>query len=439
MKTTKKLFMLMLVGVLAVVSFVPSTFSWYNHNQSEEGNKLQYTGDVPVSIKSAANTIKMTTVESDANGNAGTTAVNAINIPADSTGQAMKYYKTTFENTGSNDVYVDLETTAMPNNADFYIGTVNPTLNEKAYASRAVRTKVSDNTVRVYFKPHTNMASYWSVDNGRLKPESGTYNTNGTIVAAGWEAGSSNQASDSNGTNNDINLSYTVDGKEYQVKMEKCPNADTNWSSTGTKVYYYDIPSNAEKFFFFNHWYLRSNSNREWNRTIDITNLTAGRLYYLTDNKVDDKWKEYAVKAVDANLVAVNQYYTSVRMSLGNSVFADISLKKESNTDDEDFIPEYYGASIAYKSNNTSIATINKDGVITPVAQGSTTITTTVTGKFGDTYPVTTNVDIPSNIAQVPIIKNVRVPAGKKVDVDWYAVNRSSDKAMTTTSLFFTI
>lgn len=456
MKTIKKLALVAMAAVLATVSFVPSTFSWYTHSDKSEGSKIRYTGELPVSIKSGANTVTMKTVESDADGNAGTTQVDTISIPADTvTFQAMKYYRTTFTNTGTNDVFVDLETSDLPNNADFYIGTVSPTLNEKAYASRPVRTKVSDTTVRVYFKPHTDMSSYWSVDNGRLKPESGTYNvTNGQVIAAGWEAGSSNQTNDNSGTTNDINLSYTVDGKEYQVKMSKCvknssDSVDTNWSSTGTRVYYYDIPTNADKFFFFNHWYLKSGTNREWNRTIDITDLSPGKLYYLTNNKVDDKWKEYAVKTVDTNLVAVNQYYSFVRMSLGASVFADISLKKESANDDEDFVPEYYGATISYQSSDTSKATVSKDGVITPIATTTNnsnvdtpiTITTTITGTFGDSRQIATSVSIPKSISQVPIIKNVKVPAGESVDVDWYAINRSnkSDATMSTSSIFFTI
>ena len=367
----------------------------------------------------------------------------------------MKYYKTVFENTGNNDVMVDFETTNMPNDADFYIGTFSPTLNEKAYASRPVRTKISDTTVRVYFKTHSQMTSYWGEDNGRLKVETDKYDINGTKAGAGWEAGSNNQKNDNNGTNNDINLSYKVGDKEYQVKMAKCANTESGDTITNTtNVYYYDIPSNTEKFFFFNHWYLRSASNREWNRTIDITDLTAGRLYYLTNGVVDGQYKEYAVRDVNKNLVALNQYYTNVRMSKGSNVYADISLKKDS--EDESFIPDYYGQSISYNvisdtpvTENTNVATINRDGLITPLNYGSATIRTTITGVFGDTKTVYTTVDIPQSISQLPIIKNIRVPAqgatnseGKaanKVEVDWYAINKSANETMTTSSLYFTI
>lgn len=454
---TKKIIVLTMVAVLALVSFVPSTFSWYTHNASLEGNKINYSDNLPVSIKSAANTISMTTYESDANGVATSNIVSGgISIAADeTTKKAVKYYKTVFTNTGNNDVMVDFETTNMPNDADFYIGTFSPTLNEKAYASRPVRTKISDTTVRVYFKTHSQMTSYWGKDSGRLKVETDKYDSNGTKAGAGWEAGSTNQKNDNNGTNNDINLSYKVGDKEYQVKMAKCANTESGDTITNTtNVYYYDIPSNTEKFFFFNHWYLRSASNREWNRTIDITDLTAGRLYYLTNGVVDGQYKEYAVRDVNKNLVALNQYYTNVRMSKGSNVYADISLKKDS--EDESFIPDYYGQSISYNvisntpvTENTTVATINRDGLITPLNYGSATIRTTITGVFGDTKTVDTTVDIPQSISQLPIIKNIRVPAqgatnseGKaanKVEVDWYAINKSATETMTTGSLYFTI
>ncbi len=457
MKTTKRLLVLALVGVLALVSFIPATFSWYSHNKSATGSSIHYEDKLDVSVKSSDSSVTLSTVVCDAGGTVSSTEeVNSVSVSPraiDSQGSVV-YYKSTLTNSGTNDVMVDLETGDLPNNADFSIGTVSPTLNEKAYASRPVRTKVSDTTVRVYFKPNTDMASYWSKDNGVLNPESGTYDVStGNVIGSGWEAGASAHAAENTGTSNDINLSYTVDGKEFQVKMNKCmknnsDSVDTNWSKTGTKVYYYDIPANAEHFFFFNHWYLRSNSNREWNCTIDITDLSPGKLYYLSGASIDGKWKEYKVQPVDATLAAVNTYYQSVRMSLGDSVFADISLKKESETDDEEFVPDYYGAQITYSISGTDLAkaSVNTDGLITPKAtttSGSTdtpiTVRTTVTGRFGDSIVKETKVSIPAEINQVPIMKNIKVPAGESVDVFWYARNNSTRDTMTTSSIYITL
>lgn len=418
MKSTRKLLIIFSLVALTVVSGVTTTFSWYSHNKEANGTKLTLAQeDLPVSVKSAANAVSYVTYVADENGTASSTAATSISVTPT---EKVKYYKTTFTNDGTNDVMVDLETLNLPNNADFYIGTLSPTLNEKAYASRAARTKVSDNTVRVYFTTNNGFNPYWTHYTG--DSASVTFDSSMT---------------------NDFNIAYKVAGEanEQYKKLSRCSgtgSSGNNTSITDSTVFYYDVPSNVDYFYFFNHWYFASSTNREWNRTIDITELSSGRLYHLNGDTVDGQWKAYTVSDIDTDLVAVNQYYSSVRMSSGTGVFTDIALHKTG--DDENFIPEYYGKSIAYSSpTNNGVLSINQDGIITPIGYGTTTITTTITGKYGDTRAITTTVNIPQNIAQVPIIKNVRVPAGESVSVDWYALNNSATVTMTTTGFIYTL
>lgn len=419
MKISKKLIAVIALAVFTLLSCVSVSFSWYSHNKSAEGTRLKLVEDnVPISVKSAANTVSYTTYVANEKGEATSTAATKISVSA---AEKIKYYKTTFKNTGANDVMVDLETTNMPNNADFYIGTLSPTLNEKAYASRAVRNKVSDNTVRVYFKTHNNFNPYWTHYTG----DTATVTFNSSMT-------------------NDFNIAYKVSGEstEQYRKLSRCDNtgsAGNNTNVNNTWVFYYDLPANIDYFYFFNHWYFASDTNREWNRTTDITDLSPGKLYYLNGGTVDGKWKAYSVTATDDTLVAVNQYYKSVRMSTGTGVFTDISLKKTGESDDESFVPEYYGSDISYSSNNTSVASVNRDGIITPVASGTAIITTTITGRYGDPRTIETTVEIPEKIPQVTIVKNVRVPAGESVEVDWYALNKSSSTTMTTAAFLLTL
>lgn len=358
---------------------------------------------------------------------------------------AVQYYMTTFTNEGVNDVMVDFQLKNMDNDADFIVGSLSPTINEKAYASRASKVKTSYNKTRVYFKTNSKMSSYWAVDNGSLTPES-------TTAAGG-----------SNSTTNDINIAYLESGKTTETMNKMIfAGTDSDTSETGTnKVYYFDVPSDAEYFYFFNHWYLTSASNREWNRTIDITDTTTkGRLFYMTGNnqsgtavigeasKTSDAFKEYKTRAVNTSLVALNSYYSSVRMSTGTSVFADIGLKKTSDADD--FVPEYYGYKIEYSSDNKDVATVNNDGLITPISSGSTKIKTKITGVFGDTEIIETSVVIPSKIEQVPILENIRIPhAGSvdangnevknKVDVYWYIRSKKPSGTLYSDGIFFTL
>ena len=433
MNTTKKLLVLIMVAVMAAVSVMPSTFSWYSHNSSADGKTINYTDELPVSMKTSNTSVTMTTVESDVNGvKSDTTVTGASLAPDASTKKAVKYYTTTLTNNGSNTVNLDLNMSNLANNADFAIGTLSPTINEKEYASRAVRTKASYKETRIYFKTHSKWSSFWSVGNGTLN--------------------TGNMGSTSNGSTNDINIAYRENGatSDTYAKMVGPYTDNSGMGNSTTNVYYYDIPSDAEYFFFFNHWYMISSSNRNWNSTIQFKDTTTkGRLYYLTGNVADKDYKECKATAVDKKLVAINSYYDTVRMSTGSSVFADIGLKIDS--DEEDFIPEYYGNSIKYKvQSGSSCVSVNNDGLITPKAAGSATIRTTITGKFGDDEYVDTSISIPTSIPQVPILQNIVVPyngatdsAGNslsnKVEIHWYVINRSANATLSTSSIFFTI
>lgn len=435
MNTTKKLLVMVMVALMAALSLMPSTFSWYSHNEVKYGGKIHYEDELDISMKSSANTVTMNTVKSDAKGTDGTANNDSgISLSANN-GKAVQYYKTTLDNTGNNDVMVDLETTNLGNNADFYIGTVSPTINEKAYASKAIREKKTGTTTRVYFKTNSAFSGYWNQDHCKDYEENGNhpYSTLNSSATVG----------SSNGTTCDMNIAYKISGEanEHYEMLERCPNTDSTTYGGTNRVFYCDLPNNVEYFYFFNHWYFCASTDREWNRTIDITTHPAGTLYYLTGNKVDNKWKEYAALPIDSDLAALNEYYSSAQMSLGSNVFADLGLKRDDDND-ENFIPQYYGQSITYESKDTSKATVNKDGLVTPVAStgiNSINIETTITGKFGDRIVVTTKLKIPTAITQVPIIENVRVPAGESVVIHWYALNKSTSAAMSTSNIFFTL
>lgn len=463
MKISKKLMLVLALVLMTLVSCIPATFSWYTHNNNLDGQKLNYTQELPISVKSPSSSVTVSTYEADAYGNYKrdnedhTISATSINVTAN---EKVKYYKTTFTNTGDNDVMVDLETTNLRNNADFYVGTLSPTLNEKAFASRAARTKATYNTVRVYFKSNENFYPYWTTYVDTSNSNDSDYQDKLTYV----------NFNNTSTFKNDMNVGYRIPGEanDSYLKLTICPNYASNINTLSVNnhsqinnihdntqkeqrinqvktaisstVFYADIPSNAEYFYFFNHYYITASDNKEWNQTVRITDLTGGRLYTMTGSSIEGNYKGHTV-TTDTNLVDVNQYYTNVRMSLGNDVFADISLHKTG--EGENFVPDYYGKTITYSSNKPGKATVSRDGLITPKGYSDTNdptkITTKIVGEYGDYIDLETVVDIPQNIAQVPIIKNVLVPAGKSVDVHWYALNKHSSDTMTTNALFFTL
>ena len=445
------------LAVLAIISMIPASFSWYTHNsvQVPNGNKINFIDStLPVSLSSASGAITMHTVIVDKDGNTLTddqlTQVNA---------NSVKHYKTTFTNTGNNDLMVDFNLSNLGNSSDYFIGSESPTLNEKCYASRASREKATGESVRIYFKSHRNLYPYWTA----YEPTPVTADDYTTFKT---------------GLTNDMNVAYklTTDDTVHYKKLTICNNFSsyedylapsynsvannkaTVQSKIDTAVFYADLPVNTEYFFFFDHYYDKDAKNKNWNSTIHITDLSQGKMYVMTGERDGNEYKEYRAEATDTNLTAVIQYYSDVRMSLGSNVTASIGLKKTG--DDEDFVPEYYGTEITYTVDNRSgvdtenLITVNRDGLIIPStntlsdSERTSRVKTTVRGKYGDTKVIYTIVSIPPAIAQVPIIKNIKVAKsgsttfdGKPanvVDVYWYIKNKSAS-AMTGFNIFYTI
>lgn len=448
MKTTRTKVIVIATALLAVVSLIPSTFSWYTHNSIETGNRMHLEeSTLPVSMKTGANTITMKTYTADDKGNRSDSEISSsLEVAANS----VQHYQTVFKNTGSDAVMVDFNGSSIGNNSDYFIGTEAPTINEKCYASRAARTKKSSETIRVYFKSNQKFYPYWT------KYE---------------DPGSTEIISSLSGLTNDMNIAYklsTSNDVTYK-KLKLCNNYDnttnrgilnSNNNETDVKnlindaVFYTDIPTNVEYFFFFNHYYSPDSENKNWNSTVNITDFSQGKVFAMTGASDGNSYKVYEAQATNTNLVALNNFYSEVNMSLGESITADIGLKKTG--DDENFIPDYFGQTITYQvetqtGDAANLITVNRDGLIIPNTTGITGtshVKIIITGQYGDTKTLYTKVNIPESISQIPIMKNILIEksgsktsdgkAADEVVVEWYVKNKSSS-AMTLGSVFFTI
>lgn len=451
MNTTKKFFVIFLVALLAVASAVPTTYSWYVHNSSQESDQMSYTRTgLPVSMKTGNGTLSVTTVTCDQNRENEGSEVTSVNVPA-GTAEAPKvqYYKTTLTNTGANDVYAELDLMNLLNSTDISVGIYSPVINEKNFASRASIESRAPGFTRVYFQSNKKYSTFW------YRTASGKF---------------------------DYNLRYYEGSEYHDVQMSLAGTSSafaTNTKSNGDPedVYYYDIPSTATSFFFFNHYFYDDPDNADWNRTDTISDFTPGLVYRLTGEEIPNSYKLYDTYPVNDNLIAINKEYTSATTSLGSTAHADLGMKKVYEGDDEDeaekFTPDYYGNSITYTVADTDIATVNKDGLVTPKASGTTTVTTKIrsilnpnnaSGKEPQ-YTISTTVKIPSNLEQVPVAQNIlvsypgkeetveykviengsevtktkKVKYDNKVELYWYVINRSTTTAATASEIFYTI
>lgn len=442
MKTTKKFVVLCLIAVLAVAVTIPSTFSWYAHSGTTnyQGNEIDYTREsLPLSLQQS-NGVSIETYAADQYGKKTGSALSSFGSIAHNSTQR---YITTLTNNGSNAVSVDLDMTGITNSTKVYVGTASPVVNEKSFASRATLEKVDWDYEIIYFEPRDHY-SWWdnyTAPGSPYKDSQTLVFNDDTITSGGSEV------------ETDMNLEYQVGSGATPMGMEKCPNKDVVTSgSEEYDVYRAFVTTEADSLFFFNHYYITENTNLEWNRTPTVNDFAEGRVYYLngSTNSYNNKDLSYHDSFNDTN-ICVYYYYKTATMAIGKT--ADIGLSQGT----KDMIGtgetyDYLGKSISYavksgSSKNSSgttvsdsnIISVSKDGLITAKAAGTATITTTITGEFGDTLTLETKVNVPSTISQVPVAHNIEVPAGKSVDVTWYVKNTDDTNSASFSNVFFNI
>jgi hypothetical protein len=415
MRTTKKLIVLCLAALMACVSMMPATFSWYAHNEKVVGNYMQYSrSGLPVSGSSSVN-VSTIAVDKDGNKTNRDTTVSAVNFADTST--KIQYYKTTIDNTsGSGDIYGDLELGRLLNSAAVKAGITSPVINEKGFD--VSKTPVTNDTVRIFFQP-TKKWMFWYGER---------FADANSKVMLRYALGSETK---------DFEMTQIPDNKVPSSYKDAC----SEYSNEKAKIYYYDLPSNVDSFFFYNSRYYDDNDeNNDYNRTKDIVRIEPGTLYRLTGELEDGgKLKTFDTYFTN-NQAACMKYYSEVQLDMGG--YIDISLKKTNDNNVDNFSPDYYGTGVTYSSSNTNVATVNSDGLVTAASNISTdtataNITTTITGACGDTITKTTKVTVSKYIEQMPVAQNILVEKGKKVELYWYVINKSGQTGDIASSIFW--
>ncbi|MGN0502577.1 MAG: Ig-like domain-containing protein, partial [Ruminococcus sp.] len=136
--------------------------------------------------------------------------------------------------------------------------------------------------------------------------------------------------------------------------------------------------------------------------------------------------KNYIAQAKQSGTAAgISTFYSSASVAVGDTINLAATGK----------------GTITYTSSDTSVATVNPStGVVTALKAGSTIITATSTGAYGDTITSTCNVTVEAKEsyekADVPIVTNFKISAAsedapEKQYVYWYIKNDSSTSNLT--------
>lgn len=390
MKKSKFAIVIALGLVLCLLCGVTTTFSWFSRPRTESGDSLSWNGQYKISN---GQNISIKTVESGDDGS--TFGENAV---TDFSGSLQagerRYFCTEISNSGNAEQNVslfikNLKTSGTASASGLYVGVNKPLKTYRSYndivGSGSTYTKTTLDKYRMYCE--TNNVSSWKDSTTEIRIRYGT----GSVSTPSWKGA--------------VVMTY-VKGTGNRVLCGDIPT-----SATVIQVYANNDPTGANATPYIS---LSSCKDLSTKVAYDVKILSN------VDNLHNHQYELWPIKE-NANFI---NYYSIANISLGSTFNAGLVA----GTD-------YVGSSISYSSSKKSVFTVDTNGVITPVAEGTAKLTTTITGgEYGDTYSVTTEISVTSassDSIDTPIVTNLeikpRAADGPTVSkVYWYIKNDSS-------------
>ena len=397
MKKSKFAIVIALGLVLCLLCGVTTTFSWFSRPREESGNSLRWSGQYKISN---GQNISIKTVESSDDGT--TFDENTVTDFGGSL-QAGKrrYFCTEISNSGNAEQNVslfikNLKTSSTASASGLYVGVNKPLKTYRSYTdivgSGSTYTKTSHGKYRFYFD--TNNVLSWKDSATTIRIRYGT----GDVTTPKWQGD---------------------------------PIVMTPISGQSTRVLYVDVPKTAKVVqFYANNKNTGANATPYMLLTAYCPTLPVDNCYkftlqtYTSGNYDNHNCNTYSFNNPLTDCANFINCYDSINIPLGRTFNAGLVA----GTD-------YVGSSISYSSSKKSVFTVDTNGVITPVAEGTAKLTTTITGgEYGDTYSVTTEISVTSassDSIDTPIVTNLEIKPtaadGPTVSkVYWYIKNDSS-------------
>lgn len=396
MKKSKFAIVIALGLVLCLLCGMTTTFSWFNRPREESGNSLRWSGQYKISN---GQNISIKTVESGDDGS--TFGENAVtDFGGSLEAGKRRYFCTEISNSGNAEQNVslfmkNLKAGDSASASGLYVGVNKPLKTYRSYndivGSGSTYVKTSLKKFRIYF------------------------NANGV---KSW-----------NDSDTTTKIRYSLEDKDNPswttdvINMTYVKYVDKN------KILYADIPTTAKRIQIY-----VNNSPSGANATPCISvasycpEISPTNCYVFTLRaNLEGGYHNcdtYTFKNPLTDCANFINCYDSINIPLGLTFNAGLVA----GTD-------YVGSSISYSSSSNSVFTVDANGVITPVAKGTAELTTTIKGgAYGDTYSVTTEINVTSpstDSIDTPIVTNLEIKPtatdGPTVSkVYWYIKNDSS-------------
>lgn len=393
MKKSKFAIVIALGLVLCLLCGVTTTFSWFSRPRTESGDSLRWSGQYKISN---GKNISIKTVESSDDGS--TFGENAVtNFGGSLEAGKRRYFCTEISNSGNAEQNVSLFIKGLKtaSASGLYVGVNKPLKTYRSYndivGSNSTYTKTTLGKYRIYF------------------------NANGV---KSW-----------NDSDTTTKIRYSLEDKDNPSWTTDVINMTYVKYVGGHKIMYADIPITAKRIQIY-----VNNSPSGANATPCIRvasycpKISPTNCYVFTLRAgVENGYHNCDIYSFNNPLTDCANFvncYDSINIPLGRTFNAGLVA----GTD-------YVGSSISYSSSSNSVFKVGANGVITPVAEGTAKLTTTIKGgAYGDTYSVTTEISVTSvstDSIDTPIVTNLEIKPkatdGPTVSkVYWYIKNESS-------------
>ena len=397
MKKSKFTLVIVLGLVLCLLCGTTTTFSWFNRPEVQKGDSLSWSGDYTVT--NGKNITAVTYAASKPDGSEYST--DPFNFSGLTTVSAheTKYFCTEVKNTGAAPQSISL----FLNNSDsntLSVGVNSPLRTYRRFTSDSQTSYVSKapcnvNKKNVYvgFVTADSLPENLQADRNSLNP--------GDYFLHCWDGQGSGEAR--------VNNSFLKSSVEYTLATQGYSNFKANYD-----ISYCTIPYNCKNVKMFKK---NTSGGKDWcegsdNYNVDTYNTV---LWFHWDNKFRTVYEQTKVNDELAKAAGISSFYSKAEAVVGEKF--DLSATAQ--------------GTVAYKSSNTGVATVDGNGKVTAIKAGKTTITVTSTGAYGDVITAKCELTVskkPVKSSYIPIVTNMKIEGKTDNDpvvtkVYWYIKN----------------
>lgn len=384
MKKSKFTLVIVLGLVLCLLCGTTTTFSWFNRPGSISGDSLTYSDSYNVS--NGKDITAVTYVASKEDGSEYSTVpfnFSGLTVPAHET----KYFCTEVTNTGTAPQSISLflnnsETNTLSVGVNSPLRTYRRVTSDSQTTSYVTKTPSNVNKKNVYvgfvsnksYDPSQYGIWYW--------------NNNGIFGGAG------------------------VINKKLGEENYTTANTSHNGYTEKYDVYAAQIDYSADSMYLY---YQNKDKKFDGGENHDIGNKNTV-IWYEYNRSYHSSY------VVSGTAAGISSFYSKAEAVVGERF--DLSAKAQ--------------GTVTYTSSNTNVATVTNDGKVTANKAGTTTVTVTSTGVYGDKITAKCNLTVskkPAKSLYVPIVTNMKIegatdsnPAVTKVY--WYIKNDTQNNAV---------